>query len=798
MLAGLKAKRSVEAILYAPDKNTPELKDAVLRLHALGSGAVPRLIDALQYHHNSDVIESLLLALLDRQNEAQFLNALSNKDGYILGGVARVLAKAPRINPNQLLPLFKQSTVSKAALIHILLQHKDTLDPRALIKLIDDIDKENRQAYFKLIEHVANDAIVPELKVLVEHDDPAVRQFAVRLLASFPSEDSRDILLRLLQDPHKVVRYAALGGLGTLSVPVSAEPITALLKDPDMTVQAKAIETLVKIDDPDTVGYLITILEDESEYIRRAAVEVLNEVGNANAVKDLIRALKDRDWWVKVRAADALGNIGGPRVVEAVFELIKDEDEFLRRTAVEILNTTKDKRAFDYLLEALKDADWWVRERAADALANLGDARAADALIAMMRQYPEASHIAIKALATLGDQRAIQPILDRLHHSDVIVQREALQALGTLVDKETAATVQNGIAHLLNTNDVETRDLAEQTLQTLISRFGHLVSQDSAATTFIRAGANGASVRSGDEETFDLNAPSPTPPPSEFNINNLSAGTIIENRYRVIRKVGEGAFGIVMLVEDMAVNEEIILKFLNPRVASDESVVKRFVHELRFARKITNENVIRIYDFISLQNAYAISMEYFESHSLAFELKQGAFKDRARAIRILCDIITGIRVAHRANVVHRDLKPANILINDDDLVKVVDFGLAAAASSTDSRVTKSGILVGTPTYMAPEQARGQAIDLRTDIYSLGIIMYEMFTGRPPYTGSDSMAILFKHVEGKPTPPRELNPDITEALQAVILKALMVDRAQRYQSIDALHTALTALDAVAVN
>ena len=135
--------------------------------------------------------------------------------------------------------------------------------------------------------------------------------------------------------------------------------------------------------------------------------------------------------------------------------------------------------------------------------------------------------------------------------------------------------------------------------------------------------------------------------------------------------------------------------------------------------------------------------------------------------------------AEQVNVVHRDLKPSNILINDTDIVKIVDFGLAAAASSADSRLTKTGILVGTPTYMAPEQVRGKTVDSKTDIYSLGIIMYEMFTGQAPYKGEGSLAIMYQHVEGNAKSPRDLNPDIPYALECAIKKAMAVNPAERY-------------------
>jgi serine/threonine-protein kinase len=248
--------------------------------------------------------------------------------------------------------------------------------------------------------------------------------------------------------------------------------------------------------------------------------------------------------------------------------------------------------------------------------------------------------------------------------------------------------------------------------------------------------------------------------------------------------VGQGGFSTVFLVEDTIVYEEVILKILNPQVALDSNMIKRFIHELRCARKVTHENVIRIYDFTTLGASYAISMEYFPGHSLDKELQDGKPLNTKRGLKILWDVCRGIGAAHQVDVVHRDLKPPNILINDQGVVKIVDFGVAAVTSDMSTRLTRVGTLIGTPTYMAPEQVRSRDIDTRTDIYSLGVIMYEIFTGRPPYVGDD-MAVLFQHVEGNPVPPRQVNPDLPPGLEEIILKAMAVDPGQRFQSFDEL-------------
>src|SRR5262249_31343223 len=178
-------------------------------------------------------------------------------------------------------------------------------------------------------------------------------------------------------------------------------------------------------------------------------------------------------------------------------------------------------------------------------------------------------------------------------------------------------------------------------------------------------------------------------------------------------------------------------------------------------------------------------MEYFPSHNLSVEVSEKKFlSDPLSGCQVLVSICRGMSTAHQAGVIHRDLKPPNILINDAGLVKVADFGLATMASEKSTKLTNPGMMLGTPLYMAPEQIQNNPVDIRADIYSLGVIMYEMFTGSVPYTSADPVAILFQHVEGKAIPPRTINPNISPALEAVILKAMAVDPEHRFQDMEA--------------
>ena len=821
LLSGFKAGRAITTLLADDAGATAEGKRALFKLKQIGEPAIPKLIEALGNSQNTATVEQLLGSFIRNSTLPAFIMGLCDGDQRVVDAVTRILKRSNEFNPNDLFPYFSnplgEEEVSKTALGAILTAHASRVNPTTLLSLLDQVDSKVRPILYRLLDSIATEALVPDIIQRLDSNQALVRTHLLNLLARFDTEASREGLVKGLSDSNKSVRQAALNGLAALQAADNVADICQLLSDPDLTVQSAAIETLAKIQSPDTVKHLITVLQDESEYVRRAAVEVLNEVGDQNAVKDLLNALRDVDWWVKVRAADALGAIGGPKVFDAVLALIKDKDEFLRRTAVEILNTSKDPRALDRLIDALRDEDWWVRERAVDALAAIGDARAVPHLIAMLEENPEAGQVVIRALATLGDKQAINPLLKQLENSDNTLRKEALKALESLTDEESAQAVQEAGTQHINTRTDDVGSAADETVRSLIMRFGDRADQTrSVPTRSAIFDSNRSSLdvedmptqafdarpahpnTSGETQAMQLddsgaNATAPQHIAHVLDPSRLAPNTILAERYHVIRKIGEGAFGVVWLVEDVMVGDEFILKFLNPQFAADQNMIERFMHELRYARKITHENIIRIYDLVTIGESYAISMEYFASHSLADELrdkrKQKATFDFKRGIHVISSICLGMAQAQTQGVVHRDLKPANILINDNDVLKIVDFGLAAAARKADSRLTKSGILVGTPTYMAPEQVRGRTIDSRTDIYTLGIIMYEMFVGRAPYSGEESMAILFQHVEGKATPPREVNADIPAALEAVILKAMSVDPELRFQTFDELRLQL---------
>ncbi len=572
---------------------------------------------------------------------------------------------------------------------------------------------------------------------------------------------------------------------------------------------------MIKLNHPDTVVHLVPALKDESEYTRRAAVEVLNEVGNETSVQTLLGAISDDDWWVRSRAGDALAEIGGPKVVDSVVGLIKSEDEEIRRTAIEILNTTKDERAVDGLILATEDSDWWVRERAVDALCKIGSPKALPRIVSMLGENPKTDPMVVKALAKLGDHRQIDKIAPLLQRPEREVQLEAIRALSILSDESSAEMVRDVLRKAQKSDSRTVIEAAFTAMKALDDRYSETVVEQNIRAEKIAGNTKTMLVDNEELEKllkeasatakldFDSGVAadsagktgSPAAPMASkvLDIERLEPGDMIDGRYRYIEKIGKGAFGTVLLMEDEVVDEQLILKFLNTNVSADEEMMKRFVHELRYSRKITHRNVIRIYDFLHLQGAYAISMEYFPSHTLSGEIPDSKPMELKKALQYSKDMTTGMTIAHQAGVIHRDLKPANILVNSDGLLKIVDFGVAAAASSGDTQLTKTGYVIGSPKYMAPEQILGKKVDETADIYSIGVIMYEMVTGIPPYSRGDHMSVMYQHVQGKAKYCQEINQDLPDEYADVIVKAMSVDKTKRFQSMNELTAALNSLD-----
>src|SRR5918995_1666666 len=264
------------------------------------------------------------------------------------------------------------------------------------------------------------------------------------------------------------------------------------------------------------------------------------------------------------------------------------------------------------------------------------------------------------------------------------------------------------------------------------------------------------------------------------------ATVIINERYEIHKRVGRGGMADVFLARDRLLDRQVAIKVLFPEFAVDPNFVERFRREAQAAANLSHPNIVNVYDWGKHSGTYFIAMEYVHGRTLADILRTNGRVTAMQAAEIASEVAAALNFAHEAGLVHRDIKPANILIGANGQVKVADFGIARAMNApTESNLTQAGSVMGTASYFSPEQAQGAQPDPRSDLYSLGIVMYEMVAGKPPFTAENPVAIAYKQVHDAPQPLNRIVADVQRPFEAIIAKLLAKDPKLRYQSAHAL-------------
>src|SRR5438094_4162453 len=261
-------------------------------------------------------------------------------------------------------------------------------------------------------------------------------------------------------------------------------------------------------------------------------------------------------------------------------------------------------------------------------------------------------------------------------------------------------------------------------------------------------------------------------------VSDTLIDTIFDGRYRILRKLGSGGMANVYLAEDQELGRRVAIKILDERHDGDDQFTERFRREAKNAAALSHPNIVSIYDRGEAEGTYYIAMEFLDGRSLKELIITRGPAPVSIAIDYARQILAGLRFAHRHGIVHRDIKPHNVIVDSEGRAKVTDFGIARSGTS---QMTEAGSIIGTAQYLSPEQARGAPVDQRSDLYSVGIVLYEMLTGRVPFTGDTPLEIAMKHLSTTPEPPSEKRPEVPHELDMVVLRALAKHPDDRYQS-----------------
>ena len=844
---------ALDKVLDSGELDSPEIAQALQKILSSRKEATERVLQRIDSGPRLQYSAALKLLgqLLDNSTIDLAMRALPTYIPATQKDVATLLNTNKSFDPHLVLPYLKESLSLQIAR-DMIMAHRNKFTAVKLLKAVTRTRQELWEIIFELVHNKTEDAAFPEAVALTKSKSPVMREHAAGVIAEFTNPAAIEILQTLLSDKDKNVYLAALRGLTRMQASLPAADIFQLMQKMSKD-EAPLVTALLKYcKDPRLIEHLSQAMFGKSAKLRPFAAQGLALIATQDNLREVFLNLSEKPQSMHTNIIQTLLDHGGERFIDLIAILADDTDNKVRNIAIEAIELSDPTNP--KIIAALRkhvgnDIPADIKASFINKLAQAKDKAAVPALIKILAKDSEQRVVTLQALEQIADNSALADVFEILADKNTAVQRAALSCLSQLIPKKFAKKIRKelianmgkisedalpSLADLLATITEKYRLPETVAYQQMLEKLEETISGEltldspmitpgnsnpfdgeanspfggnkedpfgspednpfggNADDPFGGAGDNpfGNAEREPTDTGTSQTAASESKQEEDFAID-LVPGIVLSKRYKLVREIGRGGYGSVWLVEDTFIKEELVMKFLHQQLVSDEVAIERFIRELRMARKVTHPNIIRLFDYLDLGNIAAISMEYFAGKALSAVINEGAIAPE-RVVK-LCRIVSlALESAHQADVVHRDLKPANIMVDDNDMVKIVDFGIAAASKHAESRLTRTGTLVGTPTYISPEQIQGKKVDGRTDMYSLGIIMYQMLTGEPPYRSEDSMALVFMHVEGKARRVEDVNPLVPKELADVVHRCLAPDPDKRYQSMAELAQVLATI------
>ncbi len=696
-----------------------------------------------------------------------------------LGSILKASPDKP-VDASKLFKKLHEPGSSPGDIIEELDALKRFLKPEDIINNSLKLDSEYAIMMLQLVE--GSDEPVDLSKLRFQLDKIESVEFRIKLLHYLGSVNEPKtplIVARFLDDSNKVVILEALKTLGRLEIDFDVSvllPYTLTMSG----IEYQQVQQIIdKQADADLVPHLSAYLATGSDELNDFYARIVAGYARRDNFEKFLRRLMLEDEKAIQKTVANLQKFSNKQLSKVAHELNGHDQPFIRDTARSfVVNLIDDDDLGKIEQFALNDSAQ-VRERAIKSLGKSANRAAISILQKLVDAWPEDTVLALRAVKQLGFDHGLELAFDALRSPEANVQRAALDTIETIVSMSSAEDVRDNLIGSLASITDELREYALELVTRLTGDhdLADLLVEEKTSSD-LQADIEDIAITTG---TASRSSP----------LDQLTPGSVWMDRYYIKKEVGRGAMGRVLLVEDDHIDESLIIKFMLPSLTVDKKSTERFKREVKYARKVSHRNVIRVHDLLIKDGICAISMEYFESRGLGMILKDIKGLEVREGLKLLYQVASGMAAAHKEGVIHRDLKPSNILIDDDGLLKIVDFGIASAGSSGESTLTQTGSIIGSPAYLAPERGVGADADDRCDIYSLGVIAYYVLSGKLPFVGKP-MEVIAQHREGGAKPISEINTAVPAEVSDLVDAMMSVDPDQRPQSMIAVRDSIRKL------
>jgi len=692
------------------------------------------------------------------------------------------MSTAAKHEPVKLFRRLQESGAQSGDIIDRLCSQQQHLRPEDIINNALRLDTQDAIRLLKLVEGTTKPIDLSNLSIHLDKiEDPEFKIPLLRYLGGITHEKIPLIASKFLQDSNKLVVIEALKAFDRQNSSFDVSILLPFIESMSGLELGVTMKIIAKQADADLVPHLSDYLDTKLEELNDFFARIVVHNADKQSFEKFLRQLMIKDDYDRQQAVASIQKQADDNLLKVARELANHEQDFIRITAQQLVMNLSGDEDLGKIEEFALSDNFQVRERATHSLAKSANRAAIAILKKQVETYPDDFVLVLRAVKRLGFSEGLEIAFDALNNQQANVQRAALEAIEAITTQKQAGHARDNLLKSLPVLTVEMREFAKMLMEQITRDFDlSNIKMDAPETS--RTGVIDLRLEATRTQSRVRN---------RSLLDSIEPGEVWMDRYHIKKEIGQGAMGRVLLAEDDMVDEALVLKFMLPALTIDKGSTERFKREVKYSRRVSHRNVIRVHDILIKDGVCAISMEYFASRGLEEVIDEIGWFQTLAGLEVLHQMASGMAAAHEEGVIHRDLKPSNILIDDKWHVKVVDFGIASAGTSGEASLTQTGSIIGSPAYLAPERVEGKDADERSDIYSLGIITYLMFSGELPYTGRP-MEILARHREGNAPPIVKIKDSASPEVSQLIEKMMAVDPAARPQTMAAVRDEVAGL------